>query len=113
MRQGEVAETSLITVRDCQNVFESILKEGKDLLYIGFSSALSGTYNVAAMVARDLREAYPGGGRYMLSTRLQLQWARGGSWFTMLQSKNSLANQSKRLETGFLKTSSDFATGSP
>lgn len=60
LRQGEVAETSLITVRDCQNVFESILKEGKDLLYIGFSSALSGTYNAAAMVARDLREAYPG-----------------------------------------------------
>jgi DegV family protein with EDD domain len=61
LRQGEVAETSLITVRDCQNVFESILKEGKDLLYIGFSSALSGTYNAAAMVARGFaREAYPG-----------------------------------------------------
>lgn len=59
LRQGEVAETSLIGMRDCQNAFESILMEGKDLLYIGFSSALSGTYNVAAMVAEDLREKYP------------------------------------------------------
>ena len=59
LRQGEVAETSLITVRDCQNVFESILKDVKDLLYMGFSSALSGTYNVAAKVAEDLREKYP------------------------------------------------------
>ncbi len=59
IRQGEVAETSLINMRDCQDVFESILGEGKDLLYIGFSSALSGTYNVASMVASNLREAYP------------------------------------------------------
>lgn len=59
LRSGETADTSLISMTHCREVFESILKQGKDLLYIGFSSALSGTYNAAAMVARDLKEAYP------------------------------------------------------
>ncbi|HOB42902.1 MAG TPA: DegV family protein [Bacillota bacterium] len=59
LRQGEVAETSLINMRDCENAFESVLQEGKDLLYIGFSSALSGTYNAASIVADNMREIYP------------------------------------------------------
>ncbi|MEA4884563.1 MAG: DegV family protein [Clostridia bacterium] len=59
LRKGELAETSLISVEQCQHTFESILKQGKDLLYIGVSSALSGSYNAAAMVASHLREAYP------------------------------------------------------
>ena len=59
LRQGEMAETSLIEMGPCRAAFESILKQGKDLLFIGFSSALSGSYGVAALVARDLAEEYP------------------------------------------------------
>ncbi|MCF6466723.1 DegV family protein [Clostridium sp. Cult2] len=59
MRQGEVITTSLISMEKCQDVFESNLKEGKDILYISFSSALSGTYNAALMVAKNLEKEYP------------------------------------------------------
>jgi DegV family protein with EDD domain len=43
----------------CRDIFEGILKRGNDVLYIGFSSALSGSYNAGTMVAESLRDAYP------------------------------------------------------
>ena len=59
MRKGETITTSLISLDLCRETFENILKQGKDLIYIGFSSALSGSYNAAAMIARDLQNEYP------------------------------------------------------
>lgn len=59
MRKGETITTSQVSEKACRDVFEKILREGKDLLYIGFSSALSGTYGVASMVIQELSEAYP------------------------------------------------------
>ena len=59
MRGGEMITTSHVSPHACREVFEGILSQGKDVLYIGFSSALSGTYNAAAGVARELREEYP------------------------------------------------------
>ncbi len=59
MRKGEMVDTSLIDMSTCRNIFEDILKRGNDVLYIGFSSALSGSYNAGAMVADSLRDAYP------------------------------------------------------
>ena len=42
-----------------QETFKQFAKEGKDLLYVAFSSVLSGTYQSAVM-ARDLvLEDYP------------------------------------------------------
>lgn len=59
MRQGEVIQTSQLNYEVCRQAFESILKEGKDILYIGFSSALSGTFNVSELVAKELQPVYP------------------------------------------------------
>jgi len=59
MRKGEMVDTSLIDMSTCSDIFEGILKRGNDVLYIGFSSALSGSYNAGAMVADSLRDAYP------------------------------------------------------
>jgi len=59
MRKGEIITTGLINAHDCREKFEGILKQGNDILYIGFSSALSGTFDVGAMTARQLREEYP------------------------------------------------------
>ena len=42
-----------------ENAMEPFLREGKDVLYIGFSSALSNTYNAGAMAAVSLAEKYP------------------------------------------------------
>jgi DegV family protein with EDD domain len=59
LRKGEVASTAQVTQVSYREAFEEVLKSGKDILYIGFSSALSGSYNSSVNVARDLREEYP------------------------------------------------------
>lgn len=59
MRGGAVAKTSAINTDAFLNCFEPILKEGKDLLYLGFSSGLSTTFNCARMAAEELKEKYP------------------------------------------------------
>lgn len=59
MRQGSTAKTSAINSEMFREVFEKTLLEGKDVLYISFSSGLSTTYNSARMAAEDLRSQYP------------------------------------------------------
>lgn len=59
LRAGEDAVTSQITPAAFKEVFCSFLEAGKDVLYIAFSSGLSGTYNSARLVADDLLEKYP------------------------------------------------------
>ncbi len=59
MRAGGVAKTSAVNVDGFKTVFEGILKEGKDILYLGFSSGLSTTYNSARLAAEELQEEYP------------------------------------------------------
>ena len=56
---GEDSVTSQITPIVFKEVFETYLKEGKDVLYIAFSSGLSGTYNSARLIAEELSEKYP------------------------------------------------------
>ena len=38
---------------------EAVLKEGQDVLYLAFSSGLSGTYNNARLAAEELAPLYP------------------------------------------------------
>ena len=59
MRSGEVAKTAAVNVEAFTEAFEEVLKEGYDLLYIGFSSGLSTTYNSGRIAAEQLREKYP------------------------------------------------------
>ncbi len=59
MRNKEEITTTLIDINVCTPIFEEILRAGNDLLYIGFSSALSGSYQAAAMVLEDLKVSYP------------------------------------------------------
>ena len=59
MRKGSVARTSAVNMEAFKEAFEPYLKQGKDLLYIGFSSGLSTTVNSGAMAAQELAEAYP------------------------------------------------------
>ena len=51
--------TSLPTQEDFSNVFKKILEQGNDILYIGFSSVLSGTYQMGKLCIDDLKEKYP------------------------------------------------------
>ncbi len=59
MREDAVTKTSQISVGVCEDAFEAEIKKGNDVLYLAFSSGLSGTYN-SALVAKDhLLEQYP------------------------------------------------------
>lgn len=68
MRNKEEMTTSLIDMNTCMPVFEELLMQGKDILYIGFSSALSGTYQVGSMVLEDLKSSYPDRKIYSIDT---------------------------------------------
>lgn len=59
LRNGEMAVTSQVNPDEAKEALEPYLKEGKDVLYLGFSSALSGTYNSMRLAAEELREEYP------------------------------------------------------
>ena len=58
MRQGEVAKTAAANTSDFSTIFEKALIEGDDVLYLGFSSALSTTYNCARIAAEELKKNY-------------------------------------------------------
>ena len=59
MREGAVAKTSAINPDAFTVAFEEVLKEGKDILCLSFSSGLSTTYNSARIASEDLLEKYP------------------------------------------------------
>ena len=59
IRAGEMATTSAVSVGEFEAVMRPILAQGKDILYIGFSSALSTTYQSAVIAADDLRAEFP------------------------------------------------------
>lgn len=59
MRQGAHAKTAAINADSFIRAFTPILEEGKDILYIAFSSGLSTTINSAHMAMEDLKGSYP------------------------------------------------------
>lgn len=59
MRKGGVAKTAAVNKETFAIAFRELLSADKDILYIGFSSGLSTTYNSARLAAMELREEYP------------------------------------------------------
>jgi DegV family protein with EDD domain len=59
LREHQVATTSQIIPSQAMEKIEPILKEGKDVLCIMFSSALSGTYNSVLVAKSELEAKYP------------------------------------------------------
>lgn len=59
MRAGASAKTAAVNSELFASDFERILQDGKDILYLGFSSGLSTTFNSARIAAEQLRETYP------------------------------------------------------
>ena len=59
MRKGANPKTAAINADSFMREFEPILREGKNILYIAFSSGLSTTVNSAHMAADELLEQYP------------------------------------------------------
>ena len=59
MREGKVITTSLPNLKDSRELLEGLLASGEDVLYIGFSSGLSGTYQAIDLLLAELADAYP------------------------------------------------------
>ncbi|MBR6407378.1 MAG: DegV family protein [Clostridia bacterium] len=59
MRKGSIARTSAVNTETFKLAFEKELQLGKDILYMGFSSGLSTTYNSARLAANELSALYP------------------------------------------------------
>lgn len=58
-RGGQFAVTSQASPETCRALFEPILRSGMDILYLGFSSVMSGMYQVASVCAQELLDQYP------------------------------------------------------
>lgn len=59
LRNGANIKTSAVTLGYFEEHMRTCLMEGKDILYIGFSSGLSATYNNGVMVINELKEEFP------------------------------------------------------
>ena len=59
LRGGVMCTTSQVNQADFIAAFTPVLQQGKDILYIAFSSGLSGTYNSARLAAEELQEEFP------------------------------------------------------
>lgn len=59
MADGVMTSTSQINQDEFKDYFKAILDQGKDILHVGLSSGLSGTFNSVRLAVEDLREQYP------------------------------------------------------
>lgn len=59
LRKGKLVTTGQINVNDFLEGFEKYLNKGLDILYVAFSSGLSGTYSSAKIAADEIRSKYP------------------------------------------------------
>lgn len=59
MREGKVFKTSLPNLAESEALFRELLGSGRDVLYIAFSSGLSGTYQALSLMASQLQEEFP------------------------------------------------------
>ena len=59
LRSGANAKTAAANVETFLTAMSRHLEQGKDVLYLGFSSGLSSTYSASEIAAQELRERYP------------------------------------------------------
>lgn len=59
IRAGKVITTALVNSESFLSHFRPCVQQGQDILYIGLSSGVSGTYQAAVMAAQELMEEFP------------------------------------------------------
>lgn len=59
LRNGAMAKTNAVTPGYFEEYMRKSVEEGKDILYIGFTSGLSTTYNSAVMIMEELKAEFP------------------------------------------------------
>ena len=68
LRAGANAKTSAVTPGYFEEHMRVCLEAGKDILYVGFSSGLSATYNNGEMIIKELEAEFPERKIYYLDT---------------------------------------------
>lgn len=59
MRSGMIIKTFQVSSNEFSSVFNKLVEEGKDVLYIACSSGLSGSYNFSLTVRDEILEKHP------------------------------------------------------
>ena len=90
LRQKGSVTTSAVAMDRFTEFFEGYLKDGVDVLYLGFSSGLSGTYNAAFVASQELSEKYPERKVYTVDT---LCASLGQGLFVYLAAKEKAAGK--------------------
>lgn len=91
IRAGEICTTSAVNMDTFKNGMETILKTGKDVLNIAFSSGLSNTYNAAKIACDELAVKYPERRIYAVDT---LSASLGQGMLVYLAAQKKLAGES-------------------
>lgn len=91
LRTKKSATTSAINSDTFSEEMEKIIAEGKDVLYLGFSSGLSNTFNAGRIAAEELSEKYPDSKIYACDT---LCASLGEGLLVYLAAKKRLAGAS-------------------
>lgn len=69
LRNGVMPKTSTLSPADYVKYLEPTFAEGKDVLYVHFSAAMSGTFNALTIAEQQLKEKYPERKLYRLDTK--------------------------------------------
>lgn len=69
LRQGTLPTTCALSPVEYEEYFEPTLKEGKDILYVHFSAAMSGTFDAMKLAWNELSEKYPERKLYTVDTK--------------------------------------------
>ncbi|MDY3830386.1 MAG: DegV family protein [Erysipelotrichaceae bacterium] len=68
MAQGKQTKTSQVNCEEYEQYFRKLLKSGKDILHISFSSGLSGSYNSARLAVDTMKQEFPDRKIYLIDS---------------------------------------------
>lgn len=68
MKEGHNPKTSQLNAVFIEESFKKILEDGKDILYVCFSSGLSGTYNAARIAKENLLDEFKDANIYVVDS---------------------------------------------
>ncbi|MFD1360196.1 DegV family protein [Lentibacillus salinarum] len=69
MREGKSPKTSQVSPQTFKTIFTSYAETNQPLVYLAFSSELSGTYQTAKMMEQEVKETYPEAELHVIDTK--------------------------------------------
>lgn len=69
MREGHMTKTSQVSPQTFKTIFTSYAEKNQPLVYLAFSSGLSGTYQTAKMIEQEIKEDNPDAPIHIIDTK--------------------------------------------